>query len=157
MRTAQEMLDFYGVEIGKQYKVTKIYNGVSNAFLYKTFTIKKNSRVMGGIEIKFEDFAVNFLIELLSNFDYEEVKPPILDDEEREFLQKYVMDNPAFKGKVKYITKTTLSSKSTEYIEITTINYNDDFGCFPLFKQGTMYKNMELDKQYTPKELGLEE
>ena len=157
MKTKQELLDFYGVEIGKKYKVTKIYNGVSNGFLYGTFTITDDSWALGGVQIKLENDEAEFAITLLSHLDYEEIKQPILDDKEREFLQHYVMDNPAFKGKVKYITKTSLSSKATEYIEITTINYNDDFGCFPLFKQGTMYKGMEIGKNYTPQELGLEE
>ena len=155
MKTKQELLDFYGVEIGKQYKVTKIYNGVSNAFLYKTFTIKKNSRVMGGIEIKFEDFAVNFLIELLSNFNYKEIKLPILDDKEREYLQHYVMNNPAFKGKVMRIQKKSGLNSFKGYLVIWLDD--ESIVCFPNFDLAIMYKGMKLDKDYTPKELGLEE
>lgn len=154
MKTKQELLDFYGVEIGKKYKVTKIYERVPKDFVGEIFKIRESPAV--------DDLIIMFTkhsehsIRALNYLDYEEYKP-ILDDTEREYLQHYVMNNPAFKGKVAYITKTPLNSKSTESIEITTTKYDDDFACFPCFKQGSMYKNMKLNKRYTPKELGLEE
>ena len=54
-------------------------------------------------------------------------------------------------------------------IKITKMNYGDEDGgeeyiyielgeedlCFPDFKAGTMYKGLEVDKEYTPEELGL--
>lgn len=149
MKTKQELLDFYGVEIGKRYR--------NKNLLDELVIFKVVGSLSDNLFIVSEDGAIKYPITWLNLITYEEMPPSILDDKEREYLQHYVMDNPAFKGKVAYITKTSLSSKATEYIEITTTKYDDDFGCFPLFKQGTMYKNMELEKQYTPQELGLEE
>ena len=153
MKTKQELLDFYGVEVGKKYLITKTNSKVLNP---KIFTIKEIEFVYGGLGLESEDGDI-IAITMLNDCCYEEVKLPILDDVEREFLQKYVMNNPALKGKVAYITKIPLRSKSAEYIEITTTKYDDDFACFPCFKQNTMYKGMEVYKHYTPQELGLEE
>lgn len=79
----------------------------------------------------------------------EEENKPILDDEEKEYLS--VVIRP-FKDKVKYIRKCCTSRG--EYIEIGILN---DSAILPYFNKNTMYKGMELEKQYTLKELGLDE
>lgn len=145
MKTNQELLDFYGVEIGKKYKVTK---SVSFVEVGTIFTINNECKIFHGEPNPLPLFALDYL-------DYEEVKPPILDDKEREYLQKYVMDNPAFKGKVKNIIKFIEYDKKREFLGIR-LN-GEDRTYLPYFKLDTMYKNMELNKQYTPQDLGLEE
>lgn len=45
-----------------------------------------------------------------------------------------------------------------EYIAISVKSLKEDEEenmCFPVFKIGTMYKGMELDKKYSLEELGL--
>lgn len=91
---------------------------------------------------------VNYLKKQLKQLKEEENKP-ILDDEEKEYLS--VVIRP-FKDKVKYIRKCCTSRG--EYIEIGILN---DSAILPYFNKNTMYKGMELEKQYTLKELGLDE
>ena len=86
----------------------------------------------------------------------EMVKLPkqILDDDEKEYLGNVI--NP-FRDRIIYIAKSVYTPG--EYIEMYLRHYDD--GCssysivLPYFKKGTMYKGMELDKEYTLKELGL--
>ena len=57
--------------------------------------------------------------------------------------------------KVTYIVKyEIIFYNDREYLKIRfdEVNYVD----LPYFKKGTMYKNMEVHKEYTLKELGLE-
>ena len=77
-----------------------------------------------------------------------EAPKQILDKEEKEYLEAVCKP---FKEKVISITK----HKNTvgEWIEVFLI-YNEVIE-FPVFKANTMYKGMELNKEYTLKELGL--
>lgn len=82
------------------------------------------------------------------------ISKPILDDIEKEYLSAVIKP---FRNRVFYIRKYYFSSD--EFIEIC-VNYyqgGEDYLSFelPLFKKGTMYKGMELDKVYTLEELGL--
>lgn len=73
----------------------------------------------------------------------------ILDDVEKEYLSAVIKP---FKNKVKSIIKTS-GKINGEYICICI--YDDCSINFPFFKKGTMYKGMEVGKQYTLEELGL--
>lgn len=153
MKTKQELLDFYGVEIGKKYKITKVAAGIENSFVGEVFRVLENTDRKDGLEVVFYTFGHPLAV--LNFVDYEEVEPPILDDVEREYLQHYVMDNPAFKGKVKSITKGGSYNYELEYLYI---NSNNGHVCsLPWFKANSMYKNMKICRNYTPKELNLEE
>ncbi len=82
--------------------------------------------------------------------------PEILDEKEKEYLS--IIIKP-FKERVNYIEK--MSIFNNEFIIINVKNYkseinNNDNLILPEFKRSTMYKNMELRKQYTLKELNLE-
>lgn len=85
--------------------------------------------------------------------------PDILDRKEKEYLQNVIKP---FRDRVKSIAKQNYTN-GYDYISIS-VSYpiNDCFDCFgtdslflPVFKSGTMYKNMEIEKKYTLKELGL--
>ena len=96
---------------------------------------------------------VNYLKEQLKQLKEESKKEknkPILNEEEKEYLS--VVIRP-FKDKVKYIAK--YCDSRLEFISIKLVG--DSAMLFPYFKKGTMYKGMELEKQYTLKELGLDE
>lgn len=152
MKTREELLDFYGVEIGKKYQITNTDLKISGINI---FTVVETPVNYGGLALKFlGNSGFSSALTLLSECCYEEVKPSILDNKEREYLQKYVMDNPAFKGRVKKFTKFTNVEMEKDYL---AIRLNDDTTFLPFFQKDTMYKNMEVEKQYTPKELGLEE
>lgn len=75
----------------------------------------------------------------------------ILDEAEKRYLNNVIKP---FKKRVKKIVKCDFQCE--EYIKIDMINSLDDF-CLPSFKKGTMYKGMKLEKDYTLKELGLED
>lgn len=144
MKTKQELLDFYGVEAGKKYKVIKSESFVKVGTI---FTINNECQVF------YKDGIRTYPLCSLDYLDYEELTPPILTDEEREYLQHYVMDNPAFKGKVVSISKNSCIELEWLSIEIQ----KDADVSLPYFKANSMYKGMKLDEEYTPRELGLEE
>lgn len=76
-------------------------------------------------------------------------KKPILDNVEREYLSAVIKP---FRGKVSYISK----HGNSELMEFIYIKLSDgDAADFPNFEANTMYRGMELDKNYTPEELGL--
>lgn len=96
---------------------------------------------------------VNYLKEQLKQLKEESKKEknkPILDDAEKEYLKNVIKP---FKSRIKYISKET-AYMDDYYIHIDL--GNDDIA-LPFFKKETMYKGMELEKQYTLKELGLDE
>lgn len=82
------------------------------------------------------------------------IKKHILDDAEREYLSDVIKP---FRDKVTGVIKWGKEiGKGLEYIVVI---YTDD--CkergmgFPCFKEGTMYKGMEPNKEYTLEDLGL--
>lgn len=88
-----------------------------------------------------------------------EKQAEILDEKEKEYLSAVIKP---FKNRVQSIVKETVIQanpfefkvKQTEHIVIQVVN--DENIYLPTFKKNTMYKNMETDKKYSLKELGLE-
>lgn len=85
-----------------------------------------------------------------------EYKEPILDGVEKEYLRNVIKP---FRDRVRYVIKFKKGER-----ESITIQYLDSkkymelplyFINFPSFKKGTMYKGMEIEKEYTLDELGL--
>ena len=93
------------------------------------------------------------------NQELETKAPDILNKQEKKYLGNVIKP---FKDRVRCIFKDTgLDFSCTEYIVII-INSIENSICisteniaFPMFKKGTMYKNMEIGKKYTLEELGL--
>lgn len=77
-----------------------------------------------------------------------EFEQEILDDKEKEYLSSVIKP---FKSEVVAIKKNE-GENNREYIEI---DLGGDDILFPYFKKGTMYRGMEVDKEYTLEELGL--
>lgn len=85
--------------------------------------------------------------------------PDILDKQEKEYLRNVIKP---FRYRVKSISKEN-DINGYEYISIgVSYPINKSNGCsdtdhvfLPLFKRGTMYNNMKVEKQYTLEELGL--
>ena len=80
----------------------------------------------------------------------------ILDKEEKEYLSAVIKP---FRNRVESIQKKYYSGKEYIKINIKSKTQNNssliDDILLPYFKQGTMYKGMKLQKEYTLKELGL--
>lgn len=83
----------------------------------------------------------------------------ILDEKEKQYLQNVIKP---FRDRVKSIAKQNYTN-GYDYISIS-VSYpiNNCFDCFgtdslflPVFKSGTMYNNMKVDRKYTLEELGL--
>lgn len=80
-----------------------------------------------------------------------EAKKEILDEEEKKYLSAVIKP---FKNRVEYIIKKpSLYNSTAKYIVIKLIN--DDRIMLPYFDKRTMYKGMEIYKEYTLEELGL--
>ena len=77
-----------------------------------------------------------------------EVEKPILDDEETKYLSGVIRP---FRNKIGYIMK--VNTQCGEFIRI--LFKNNECIIFPYFKKGTMYKGMELNKEYSLEDLGL--
>ena len=78
------------------------------------------------------------------------VEKEILDDVEKEYLKNVIKP---FRNRVNYISKET-TCICNHYILIDLV---DDYITLPIFSNKTMYKGMKADKEYTLKELGLDE
>lgn len=79
-----------------------------------------------------------------------ERKEEILDEAEKKYLSGIIAP---FRNKVKYIEKFGCTLTSNE--EFISINLGNEDIDLPNFKSNTMYKGMEVDKEYTLDELGL--
>ena len=78
------------------------------------------------------------------------VEKEILDEAEKEYLSAVIKP---FKKKITgIVVKDFLIG---EYFLSINVKGNDAI-IFPCFKKGTMYKNMEIDREYTLQELGLD-
>lgn len=79
-----------------------------------------------------------------------ESKPEILDETEKRYLRNFITP---FKDSIETIRRLYSPTKKKDYIQI---RYRDDRPTnFPYFESNTMYKGMELNKNYSLEELGL--
>lgn len=79
-----------------------------------------------------------------------EYKPEILNEVEKRYLRNFITP---FKDSIETIRRLYSPTKEKDYIQI---RYRDDRPTnFPYFESNTMYKCMELNKNYTLEELGL--
>lgn len=78
-----------------------------------------------------------------------ERKEEVLDETERKYLADVIRP---FRDKVKYIYKGQEWNNIKEFIHI---KLKEDTLDLPYFKKGTMYKGMEIHRNYTLEELGL--
>lgn len=79
-----------------------------------------------------------------------ETQKEILDEVEKKYLSTVIRP---FKNKIKTITKVSKLIDNKAYIEIFLKSY--DTCCLPDFSTNTIYRGMEVNKEYTLKELGL--
>lgn len=85
----------------------------------------------------------------------EEYKSNILGEKEKEYLSAVIKP---FRDMILWIKKDGIEGYKEEWISIGYKSKNtNSFGVatLPNFKTGTIYKDMEADKEYTLEELGL--
>lgn len=100
----------------------------------------------------FENDSDIALIKIERPVKYETIyqaRKEILDKEEKEYLEAVIRP---FKDRVNFIMLTSLGYDWQTFIKI---DLDKDSIELPLFKLDTMYKGMELNKEYTLEELGL--
>ena len=85
---------------------------------------------------------------LVNWLEMEYQEPPILNDEEKEYLSAVIRP---WRDKVKSIAKYRYS----EEVEYICIEIRCKYIGFPPFKADTMYKGMELNREYTLEELNI--
>lgn len=103
-------------------------------------TIKEYEKIKNIKVIKVERTTINVIYETKE----------ILDDVEKEYLSNVIIP---FRDRVEFIRKQTDSRGIREYLEIIMKKERSTY--LPYFKPNTMYKGMELNKEYTLEELGL--
>ena len=113
-------------------------------------TLKDNKVVTIG------DQPSGLYIEDFSADCWEEYKEPVLNEEEKEYLSAVIKP---FRDRITYIAKVEEDIHWFYWImirvDIGFLNDYYDF-CLPPFEEtSSMYKNMELGKEYSLKELGL--
>lgn len=117
------------------------WGGIENELVLcnKIFFKKLPNNFTGSLEVK--------------NGYIEDMITEILDDKEKEYLKKIIKP---FRDRIKYITLEKSYDDSNDVYIIVYLE-NDDSMDLPNFKKGTMYKNMEVNKEYSLEELGLNE
>lgn len=101
-----------------------------------------------------EGFNCVGCVERVLKWLLEEAKEPILGDVEKEYLSAVIKP---FRKIIVTVSKHRLNN-DFEYIAIRVKSLKEDEEenmCFPAFKIGTMYKGMEVNKEYSLEELGL--
>lgn len=81
-------------------------------------------------------------------------RKPVLDDVERRYLKQVFRP---FHKRIISVCKKSSNDEETEwlFLNLKPLNNLEDYMTFPIFEAGTMYKNMELNKNYTLEELGI--
>ena len=139
MNYMKQVAQMLGVELDEEFSI-------SNTGLICKFV--DNGLLMKHIPKMTWHYDNNMLRCLLSG-EYEIVKipKPILDEAEKRYLSNVIKP---FRDRVKYIVK--FDDFGQEFIYI---NLENEEISLPYFEPNTMYKGMELDKEYTLEDLGL--
>lgn len=150
MKTNQELLDFYGVELNQIYKIEgdceKFFKVILSACskIPRVIISYNPENITEGYYNEFAGLGLDYL----NDIKYEKYNP-ILDEKEKEYLSAVIKP---FKERIDYIKKMTYEDKY-EYISIMI--KNDVSIVFPNFNKNKMYKGMKLCKHYTLEELDL--
>ena len=134
-------------EIGEIIKIDRNEDIIVNFPTHHRWIGLEKELVLVGRQKFFKKLPNNFTgtIEVENGYI---VEKEILDDKERKYLSNVIKP---FRDKVEYIIKFDLLPE--EYISICLPKHERiDLPCF---KRGTMYKGMEIEKEYTLEELGL--
>ena len=138
-----EVAKLLGVELGEEF-------GLKNSnFRYKltTYGLQKRYHLI-------QEWSDSSMLDdlLLGRVEIVKKSKSILDDAEKKYLSAVIKP---FRNKVYAIAKYD-DGDDNYYIQIMVKqNIYFEYIDFPYFKKGTMYKGMELKKEYTVEQLGL--
>lgn len=149
MNYMKEVAQMLGVEIGEEFHVDKGYPTWNDYGKNVVFTEDEKFEVVGAPYYGSDDILIGILYGRLEVF---KLPKPILDEKEKEYLSNLIKP---YRDRVKYIYKCTCGD-DYEVVSVSMRDYGyRDYTKFPKFKKGTMYKGMELGKEYALWELGL--
>ena len=150
----KEVANSLGVELGEEFRIevcTMKYQLSETGLEFWSDTCK--------------DWCPTYELEEILTGVCKIIKPSelILDDVEKEYLSNVIKP---FRNRILYIAKSetvkTYDNPNPKIYECIYIMYKDStkkrnpyYMGFPHFEKGTMYKGMELNKEYTLEELGL--
>lgn len=140
----KEVAKLLGVEMGVPFNV--ITNG-RKEHINNPFKITER-----GLTNRLGHLSDTVLINLLIGIY--EIEQPILDNVEKRYLEGVLKP---FKDKVMYLEKREEFGYQCIYFRFSlpTPEYGNAESSLPYFEKDTMYKGMELNKQYILQELGL--
>ena len=133
-------LEFYKEEIEKRYHY---------------INTQSNGIFIENLIMAIDDVYQKFGLSSMSILDWLCEEYQILDKEEKEYLSAVIRP---FRKRVISLTKSSGIEIKYEKLELVVeLPNKSSKTCvrLPYFKKDTMYKGMELDKQYTLEELGL--
>lgn len=145
MNLIPEIAKLLNIEIGEEFKLFDTTNHD-----YGVFRLGENH-----IEQKSKDgkwsLSCEFILGAIVRGRLKVVKQneSILTEKEKEYLAAVIKP---FRDRVEYVRKYAHIDNKHEWIEIVFTNI---FMCFPFFEKGTMYKGMELDREYELEDLDL--
>ena len=138
MNYMKQVAQMLGVEIGEEFKI----KGRDGTFKFNEDNLLCRSNGSPWYE---RDGVLMLIL-----YGKDEIEKHILDEKEKEYLLAVIRP---FRDRVKYLFKGIFRSNNSEFIAIAF--NDDDIMFFPSFEVGTMYKGMELEKEYTLEDLGL--
>ncbi len=142
------------IQVGDRITYIQIKQIISPRSFYDFKTEEVKNKVTRIVTDSNKEFKEVLKIERIGTngwYTVYEKETEILDEKEKEYLNNLIKP---FKNEVKYITKNAFNDNSY-FINISCYSITNNF-CLPNFKKDKMYKNMELEKRYTLKELGME-
>lgn len=142
-----EVAHMLGLELNEKFR----FKSTIGLFPYDLRFTKKKLEMYDSEWKKWNSTTFETLCNLL-NGKYEVVKipKPVLDGVEKEYLS-YVIK--PFRHRIKYFYKYSCEDGDSE--AIVAITKDCDYLDFPRFKKGSMYKGMELTREYSLEELDI--
>lgn len=146
MNYMKQVAEMLGVELDEEFKIEE-----SRASSRFKLTLNGGYRYGEEDEIWQESSVICDILN--GNMNIVKLPKSILSETEKEYLS-YVIK--PFRNSVKYIYKFTCANGDYEAIaaKIEAYGYCDGLS-FPKFKKGSMYKGMELVKEYSLEELDI--
>ena len=150
MNYMKDVAQLLGVEIGEEFKIEK-----EGKYKFTEDRYKITNECLMVLLTDGKWYTAPLVLYKLLNGRYKLIKipKPVLDDVEKEYLSTVIKP---FRNRIKHFYKYPCANGDYEAIAVVmkSRDYYDNLS-FPKFKKGSMYKGMELVKEYSVEELGI--
>lgn len=140
MNYMEQIAEMLGVKLYEDFRI----KAINDMIFEKKFFLTEY-----GLFSEDSTVPISTILNDILNGQYKIIKP-ILTKEEREYLSMVIKP---FRDDIRFIHKYTCFNDTKEYLFGRVKDYSHLQ--FPAFERGTMYRGMELCKEYTLEELGL--